>query len=85
MVVVAGFIWREGVLGSPQRYRLIYHFYICPVRRGWRLVWLSLWCVFDLGQRRLYKVVVAVGECITEASIRGLPVLRDPSVYIHSV
>ena len=29
--------------------------------------------------------MVAVGECITEASICGLSVLRDPSVYIHSV
>ena len=30
-------------------------------------------------------MVVAVGECITEAPIRGFPVLSDPSVYIHSV
>ena len=29
--------------------------------------------------------MVAVRECITEAPIRDLPVLRDPSVYIHSV
>ena len=29
--------------------------------------------------------MVAIGECITEAPIRGLPVLMDPSVYIHSV
>ena len=29
--------------------------------------------------------MVAVGECITEARIRGLPVLRAPSVYIYSV
>ncbi len=29
--------------------------------------------------------MVAVGECMTEAPIRGLPVLRDPSVYIYSV
>ena len=30
-------------------------------------------------------MVVVVGEYITEAPIRGLPVLRDPWVYIHSV
>ncbi len=30
-------------------------------------------------------MVVAVGECIDEAPIRGLLVLRGPSVYIHSV
>jgi hypothetical protein len=29
--------------------------------------------------------VVAVGECMTEAPIRGLPVLKEPSVYIHSM
>ena len=27
-------------------------------------------------------MVVAVGVCITEAPIRGLSILRDPSVYI---
>ena len=30
-------------------------------------------------------MAVAVGECITEAPIRGLPALSDPSVYIHLV
>ena len=29
--------------------------------------------------------MVTVGECIAKASIRGLLVLSDPSVYIHSV
>ena len=28
-------------------------------------------------------MILAVGECITEAHIRGLPVLREPSMYIH--
>ena len=28
--------------------------------------------------------MVAVGECMTDAPIRCLPVLRDPSVYIIS-
>ncbi len=28
--------------------------------------------------------MVAVGECITEAPIRGFPFLRDPFVYIHA-
>ena len=29
--------------------------------------------------------MVAVGECITEAPIHGLPFLRDPFVYIHAI
>ena len=29
-------------------------------------------------------MVITVGNYITEAHIRGLPFLRDPSVYIHS-
>jgi hypothetical protein len=30
-------------------------------------------------------VVVAIGECITEVPIHGLPLLRDTFVYIHAV
>ena len=30
-------------------------------------------------------MVVVFGKCITAAHIRGLLVLSDPSVYIHSV
>ena len=29
--------------------------------------------------------MVAIGECITEVHIIGFPVVRDSSVYIHSV
>jgi len=45
---------------------------------------LMMVCISSWPEASMY-VVGAVGECMTEAPICGLPILREPLVYIHSV